>query len=555
MSTSRKILYFLFLLAALVGINWLASFVSVRWDLTEDQRYSVSDATKRLLQDLDRTIHVSVYLAGDFPPGFERLESATRETLEEFKTYADGKLTYRFIDPSAAATEEKRGQQYQQLVNAGLIPTTLFDNEQGKRTEKLIFPGAIVEADTLAVPVQLLKGNKSSSSEEQLNQSYEGVEFQLASAIRQLIPAPRKRIGLVVSHTGASPAGFSDLIATLQQKYDVFLDVNNPASYEGLNALLVLKPDQRFTDDEKYKLDQFVVGGGKALFFVDGAKVDTISPEGTYAQPLDLNLSDLFFKWGVRVNANLVKDLNSAKILLNVGSMGEKPQLQPLPWRFYPLLNRFGNSPITRNIDAVYTRYLSSLDTVGGAGGIRRTPLLMTSPYTKNLTAPLLVAYNEARQQPEPSEYRGGIQLASVLLEGTFTSIFQNRILPDDPRKGTFQASGSKGKVLLCADGDVVVNDFDLRRNTPFPLGYDRVSQNIFGNKDFVLHALDYMLDPNGLITARSKQISIRLLDKIRAQAERTRWQFLNLLLPIGLIGLFGAVRYGLRRRKFGRQA
>jgi len=545
----------LLLLAALIGVNWLASFVSLRWDLTEDQRYSVSDATKRLLKDLDRDVHVSVYLAGDFPPGFERLESATRETLEEFKTYAGGKLTYRFIDPSVASSEEKRGQQYQQLVNAGLIPTTLFANEQGKRTENLIFPGAIVEADTLAVPVQLLKGNKSSSSEEQLNQSYEGVEFQLASAIRQLVPTPRKRLGLVVSHTSASPAGFSDIIATLQQKYDVFLDVNNPASYEGLDALLVLKPDQRFSEEEKYKLDQFVVGGGKALFFVDGAQVDTISPEGTFAQPLDLNLGDLFFKWGVRINANLVKDLNSTKILLNVGNMGESPQLQPLPWRFYPLLNRFGDSPITRNIDAVATHYLSSLDTVGGVGGIRRTPLLMTSPYTKILTAPVLVAYNEARQQPEASEYRGGIQLASILLEGTFTSLFQNRILPDDPRKATFKTSGPAGKVLICADGDVVVNDFDLRRNTPFPLGYDRVSQNIFGNKDFVLHALDYMLDPDGLITARSKQISIRLLDKIRVQEERTSWQFMNLLLPIGLIGLFGAVRYGLRRRKFGRQA
>ena len=548
-------LRFLLLLAALVGINYLASFVSLRWDLTQDQRYSVSDATKQLLTELDRNIHVSVYLSGDFPPGFERLESATRETLEEFKTYADGKLTYQFIDPSAASTEEKRGQQYQQLVNAGLIPTTLHDNEQGKRTEKLIFPGAIVEADTLAVPVLLLKGNKSSSSEEQLNQSYEGVEFQLASAIRQLVPTPRKRVGMVVSHTSASPAGFSDLIATLQQKYDVFLDVNNPVSYEGLDALLVLKPDQRFTEDEKYNLDQFVVGGGKALFFVDGAKVDSISPEGTFAQPLDLNLSDLFFKWGVRVNANLVKDLTSAAILLNVGNMGESPQLKPLPWRFYPLLNRFGPSPITRNIDAVYTRYLSSLDTVGGAAAIRRTPLLMPSPYTKTLAAPVLVAYNEARQQPEPSEYRGGTQLASVLLEGTFTSLFQNRILPNDSRKGTFRASGPDGKVLICADGDVIVNDFDLRRNTPFPLGYDRVSQNVFGNKDFVIHALDYMLDPDGLITARAKQISIRLLDKIRVQEERTVWQFLNLLLPMGLIGLFGAVRYGLRRRKYGRQA
>ncbi|GHB88655.1 gliding motility-associated ABC transporter substrate-binding protein GldG [Persicitalea jodogahamensis] len=544
----------LLLLVALIAINWLASFVSLRWDLTEDKRYTVSDATKRLLEGLDKDVNVTVYLAGDFPPGFERLETATRETLEEFKTYADGHLTYRFIDPSVASTEEKRGQQYQQLVEAGLTPTNLFDNEGGKRTEKLVFPGAIVEADTLAVPVQLLKGNKSASSEEQLNQSYEGVEFQIASAIRQLIPTERRRVGLVVSHTSASPAGFSDLIATMQQKYDVFLDVNNPASYDGLDALLVLKPDQRFSDEEKYMFDQYVVNGGKALFFVDGAKVDSISLEGTFAQPLDLNLGDLFFKWGVRLNANLVKDMNSAAILLNVGNLGDQPQLKPLPWRFFPLLNNFGNSPITRNIDAIYTRYLSSLDTVGGAAGIRRTPLLMTSPYTKTLNAPVLVAYNEARQQPEANEYQGGAKLAAVLLEGSFVSLFQNRILPEDPRRATFKESGTAGKVMLCADGDVVINDFDFRRNTPFPLGFDRVTNNVFGNKDFVLHALDYMLDPDGLITARTKQISIRPLDKIRLQDERTQWQLFNLLLPLGLIGLFGATRYGLRRHKFARQ-
>ncbi len=551
----KAILRFVLLLIALVGVNWLTSFVSVRWDLTKDKRYTISEATRRLLENLDRDVHVSVYLAGDFPPGFERLENATRETLEEFKNYSDGRLTYRFIDPSVASSEENRQKQYQLLYEAGLIPSNLFANEQGKRTETLIFPGAIVEADTMAVPVQLLKGNKSSSSEEQLNQSYEGVEFELASAIRLLLPVPRKRLGLAVSHTTASPAQFSDLIATIQQKYDVFLDVNNPDSYEGLDALLVLKPDQPFTEDEKYKLDQYIVAGGNALFFVDGAKVDTISPEGTFAQPLDLNLGDLFFKWGVRINADVVKDLNSAQMMLNVGAMGETVQLQPLPWRFYPLLNNFGPHPITRHIDAVFTRYLSTIDTVGGASGLQKTSLLMTSPYTRILKAPVLVAYNEARQQPEPSEYREGVKLSALLMEGTFTSLYQNRILPDDPRKATFQATGTPGKVLLCADGDVIVNDFDFRRNTPLPLGYDRVSKNVFGNKDFLLHSIDYMLDPDGLITARTKQISIRQLDKVRIQEERTQWQLLNLLLPVGLVALFGGIRYGLRRRKFGRQA
>ncbi|WP_207507891.1 gliding motility-associated ABC transporter substrate-binding protein GldG [Telluribacter humicola] len=549
----RILLRLLIVLVALVGLNWLASFIYVRWDLTEDKRYTISDATRQLLQNLDRNVHVAVYLSGDFPPGFERLENATRETLEEFETYADGRLTYEFIDPSAATSEEQRRQQYQQLVDRGLTPTNLFANEDGKRTEKLIFPGAIVQADTLGVPVQLLKGNRSSNSEQQLNQSFEGVEFELASAIRLLAPQERKRIGLLVSHTTISPGRLSDLIATLQQSYDVFLDVNSPNSYEGLDALLVLKPDQPFTEEEKYKLDQYVVNGGRALFFVDGARVDSVSMQGTFAQPLDLNLSDLFFRWGVRVNTNLVKDLNAALIPLNVGNMGDAPQIQPLPWRFFPLLNNFGDHPITRNTDIVLTRFLSSIDTVGGAAGLRKSPLLMTSPYTKTLNAPALVAYNEARQEPSPSEYNGGIKLASVLLEGQFPSLYQNRILPSDPRSATFKAQGEAGRVLVCSDGDVVINDFDYRRNAPLPLGYDRVSQNIYGNKDFILHAIDYMTDAQGLITARNKQISIRPLDKVRVQEQRTRWQLLNLLLPVGLVGIFGAIRYYWRRRKFAR--
>lgn len=542
---------FLLLVILLAGINWLASLIFFRWDLTEDKRYTISDATKQLLGNLDRNIIVNVYLSGDFPPGFERLESATRETLEEFKTYSNGNLSFQFSDPSDAATEDERKKQYQNLVDRGLTPTNLFANEDGKRTEKLIFPGAIIHADTMAIPVQLLKGNKSSSPEEQLNQSYENVEFQLASAIRVLDNPARKKIGLLVNHTQKlPPARLSDLIATMQQSYDVFMVVNDPETYEGLDALMVLKPDVPFSEEEKYKLDQYVISGGKALFFVDGAKVDSVSLEGNYVQPLDLNLNDLFFRWGARINNNLVKDLNCASIPMNVGNMGDKPEIKAVPWRFFPLLNNFGTSPITRNMDAVYSRFLSSLDTIGGTSGIRKTPLLMTSPYTKLVNTPALVGYNEARQQPEPAEYNGGIKLAAVLLEGSFHSLFENRILPADPRSKLFKPTG-QGKVIICADGDLVVNDYDYRRNTPLPLGYDRASSNIFGNKDFVMHALDYMTDANGIITSRSKQISIRALDKIAVQKDKKFWQAINLLLPLVILGIFGAIRYYIRKRKF----
>jgi len=547
----KTIFRFLFVLIILAGLNWLASLFFFRWDLTEDKRYTISDATKQLLSNLDKDVIVNVYLSGEFPPGFERLESATRETLEEFKTYSNGHLSFQFSDPSDAASEDERKKQYQNLVDRGLTPTNLFANEDGKRTEKLIFPGAIVQADTLAIPVQLLKGNKSSTPEEQLNQSYENVEFQLASAIRVLDNPAKKKVGLLVNHTQKlPPARLSDLIATMQQSYDVFMVVNDPETYEGLDALMILKPDVSFSEEEKYKLDQYVIGGGKALFFVDGAKVDSVSLEGNYVQPLDLNLNDLFFRWGARINNNLIKDLNCATIPMNVGNMGDKPEIKAVPWRFFPLLNNFGPSPITRNTDAVYSRFLSSLDTVGGAPGIQKIPLLMTSPYTNLVNTPALVGYNEARQQPDPSEYKGGVKLAAVLLEGSFNSLFENRILTNDPRSKTFKATG-QGKIIICADGDVVVNDYDYRRNTPLPLGYDRASSNIFGNKDFVMHALDYMTDENGIINSRSKQISIRALDKIAVHKDKKFWQALNLLLPLVILGIFGAMRYYIRKRKF----
>ena len=548
----KTIIRLLVLLAVLAGINWLASLLFFRIDLTEDKRYTVSDATKELLANLDKNVNVNVYLSGDFPAGFERLESATREMLEEFKTYSNGHLSYQFSDPSQATSEEQRNKQYQNLVNRGLTPTNLHATDQdGKRTEKIIFPGAIIQADTLSVPVQLLKGNKASSKEEQLNQSVEGVEFELSSAIRLLANPERKKVGLIVSHTTIAPAMLSDLIATIQQSYDVFLDVNNPASYDGLDAILVLKPDSAFSEDEKYKIDQYVVGGGSAMFFVDGAKIDSVNLEGTYAQPLDLNLGDLFFRWGVRLNTNLVKDLYCAQILLNVGNVGDKPEIKPVPWRFFPLLNHFGTHPVTRNIDAVYTRFLSSIDTVGGASGIHRSPLLMTSPYTQMLNTPAIVSYNEARKQPTQQEYRNGEKLAGVLLEGSFQSLFQNRILPNDPRNATFKAIGSAGKVIICADGDIVVNDVDYKRSAPLPLGYDRATGQTYGNKDFVLHALDYITDANGLITARNKQVSIRALDKIQVQENKKFWQSINLLFPLAMITLFGALRYYLRLRKF----
>ena len=546
----------LFVIAALIVVNILSAFVFFRLDLTQEKRYTLSEATKNLLINLPDDIHVDVYLTGDLPPGFKRLESAVRETLNEFEAQAGKTITYRFIDPALVTNPAEKNKLIDKLQQRGLLPTNLFDNEGGKRTEKLVFPGALVSYKGQETAVQFLKGNKTASPEEQLNQSYEGVEFQLASAIRTLTQTEgnRRRVGLLYGHTQVPPSRFADLLASVQQNYDLyFIDMTKPGPIAGLDAILVPKPDKPFSEEDIFKLDQFVVNGGRALFFVDGQRVDSVNNEGTYAQPVSLNLDDLFFRWGVRLNRDVVKDLRCAPIPLTVGNLGDKPNVQLLPWRFYPLLNDFGTSgnPIVRNLDAILGRFISTLDTVQAAG-IRKTPLLLTSPYTKVLKAPVLISYTEARQQPDPQTYNEGPKLIGCLLEGRFKSLFANRILPGDPRAAGFRPEGVASRVLVCSDGDLIVNDVDYKRNTPYPLGFDRFTRTTFANKDFALNALDYLVDPNGVIAARTRTITLRPLDKIKVDASRTSWQLVNLLGPLALVGLIGLIWQVARRRKYG---
>lgn len=546
-------------LLALVAVNVLSAFLFFRADLTAEKRYTLTDATRNLLANLDDDIHVNVYLTGDLPPGFKRLENAVRETLDEFAARADRNVTYRFVDVAAVTDTAARNKLFGQLLEKGLQPTNVVNPKGGTRTEKIIFPGAVVSYKGQEVPVLLLKGNKARTPEEQLNQSYEGVEYALASAVRKLTQpvGSRRRVGLL-ARTRVPPSRFSDLLASVQENYDLFyVDLSKPGPIANLDVLLVPKPDQPFSDNDLFKLDQFVVKGGRALFFVDGARVDSVGAEGTFAQPLNLNLDELFFQWGVRVNRDLVKDLSCNVIPLNVGNLGDKPNVQLVPWRFYPVINNFGKSksPIVRNLDAVLTRFPSTIDTVRalGAGNstIQKTPLLLTSPYTQLRQAPVVVGYNEARQQPDPRTYNGGIRLIGCLLEGRFRSLYANQVLPGDPRAQGFQAEGTNSRVIVCADGDLVVNDVDYQRETPYPLGFDRYTRQTFANKDFALNAIDYLADPQGVIEARNRQITLRPLDKVRLQGERTTWQLLNLLGPIALVGLIGAVWQWNRKRKY----
>ncbi len=541
----------LYILFAVVTINILGYLFYVRLDLTEDKRFSIAEATKSMLENLEEDVVIKVYLDGDeLPGGFERLKRAISETLTEFKYIGGKHIDYQFINPYDITNEEERNTLFKQLVEKGMQPTNIFDNKGGKKTENLIFPYATVWSNNKELVVLLLKANESESAQNRLNQSNENVEYELASAIKRLTNTNRKKVGLLTEFTNLGPINFAGLITSLQENYDMFIiDSKASNSFEGLDALVVPKPDKPLDDSTKYKIDQFVMNGGKMLFFVDGLRVDSIGLEGTYAQPLNVNLDDMFFKYGVRVNKNIIKDgLNAAVIPLVVGNMGDKPNIQPVPYRYFPLINNFGKSLITKNIDMVLTKFSASIDTVNANDGIKKTPLLLTSQYTKVLNAPAIITYNEARTDTEEAEYQGGEKCFAYLLEGEFKSLYQNRI----GNKNT-KIKSVPTKMIICSDGDLIVNEVDKKSGNPYPMGFDKLAQHVYGNQDFVTNSLNYLLDENGLIAAKSKSVGIRPLNQLKVKNNRLMWQSINIVLPLLLLGLLGMARWLYIQKKYAK--
>ncbi|HEX8425552.1 gliding motility-associated ABC transporter substrate-binding protein GldG [Hymenobacter sp.] len=550
----RDLLRFLAVIGALLLMNFIGQQFFFRLDLTEEKRYTMSGATRQLLTNLKQPITVTVYLSGDFPPAFRRLQQAVRETLTEMQVYGGSNLNYVFIDPSAAGTEKGRNQYYQTLFKKGLTPTNLGANENGKRVEKIIFPWATVSAGGKEQQVLLLRGNQAAPSDVRLNQSIEGLEYELASAIRKLSPGKRKLIGVVEGHGELSNAEAGDLVGSLSQYYDVYrVDLSKVRDLRALSAIIVAKPTTAYTEPEKFKLDQFVTQGGNALFFVDAMRVnlDSAARTGMLSFPQPVGLDDLLFKYGVRVNADLILDLNSGVIPLVTGKEGNKPKVEPMPWQFYPLVNNFSSHPITRNLDAVYTKFVSTIDTVK-ATGIRKTPLLFTSRYSRVLPSPVPVNLNDARLQPDRKLYRDKFEPVGYLLEGQFRSLYANRTQPGTTQFQPATSPQAKpSKVLVVSDGDFVRSELDPKTGRPFRLGFDRLANTEFANRELVLNAVDYMLDETGLIGVRSKQVTLRPLDKLKVIEQRRTWQLLNLVAPLVLLGVFGAVRAWRRKRRY----
>lgn len=539
-------------IVALILINLLAGSYPVRLDLTEEKRFTISEATKDLLENLEDVVYIEVYLEGDFPSGFRRLQRSVRETLEEFRSIGGRKIQFTFVNPATGRTGQARNEYYIKLAEKGIQPTNLFDTEDGNKTEKLIFPGALVSYGGNEKGVMLLKGNPAAPAEERLNQSVEGVEYELATAIRHAMRGKKNKIALLKGHGEADSQHLQGLREALSQTYIVeSIDLTRREDLREYAAVLMVKPVNPVSEVDKLNLDQYIMAGGKALFFVDAMEVrrDSIGREYNFALPYNHNLDDQFFNYGIRINQNLIQDLTSGAQPIVVGNMGDQPQIKMVPWPFYPVINTFGDHPAVKNLNMVYTKYISSMDTVK-AQGVKKTPLMFTSQYSRIIPSPVRVTVADLRGDIREEAYNQRFLPVAFLLEGEFSSLYRNRILPAGVDKNNFLEKGTS-QIFICADGDLAQNEINTRSNQPYPLGYDPYSQFTFSNQELVLNVLEYLLDEKGLITARAKEIKIRPLDKFKIENEKIFWQLVNLLVPVGIIILYGVIRYYIRKRKY----
>jgi ABC-2 type transport system permease protein len=539
----------------IVLLNLLAAKQFFRIDLTEEKRYSLKEETVRILQDMDEEIHVEVFLAGKLNASFQRFQKAILETLEEFRIYSGNKITYAVSNPEAAMSENARNEFMADLAARGIQPTNIIDTREGQREERIIFPGVIISYEGVETGVMLLKGNKAGTPEEEINQSIEGVEYEIISAVYNLVNTDRKQIGFLSGHGELDSLNGFSLVHELEKVYDVFqFELSPAADLKQFDALIIAKPTKTFSEVDKYLLDQYIMRGGKILFLIDkvNASMDSLSRDDYFAGPGNLNLDDQLFKYGVRINPDLVQDRRSGMYPVITGQVGGKPRIQMIEWPFFPLIGEFADHPVTRNLNAILMRFCSSIDTVK-APGIKKTPLLMTSPYSRIIATPVHININELRKNLRDSDYSTRFIPVGILLEGKFTSLYKNRFPPQGFESSQKMDESNPTKLVIIADGDLARNDVNPRTNQPQPLGFDPMTNMTFANKDFLLNTMAFLTDETGLIQARNKEVRIRPLDKVKIKDSRVKWQFLNLTLPLVILIAYGVLRSYLRKRKFAK--
>ena len=552
---NKTIKHILILVIALIAINVISGAFYKRFDLTTDNRYTLSESATQIIEAIESPIRIDVFLKGeDFPSEFRRLQNETKQLLEEFAAL-NNNIVFNFINP--LEDESTRERNIQQLTQRGLKPMQLSVQESGKSTQAVIFPYALASYNEQTVVIPLVKNKIGASQQELVNNSVQNLEYTFADGFSKLTNPKRRKIAILKGNKQLEDKYIANFVKKLGEYYYIApftLDsvASNPQStlkdIKGFDLIISAKPTEAFTEEEKLVLDQYTMNGGKSLWLIDAVAMEKDSlynATGTnYAVSRDLNLTDFFFKYGIRINPYMVSTLYSAPITLAMGE-GSQSQFQHLKWPYSPLARSSSNHPIVNNLNLVKFDFANQIDTL--KNNLDKTILLETAPLTKLEGTPKEVSLELVTQDQNPQTFDKGNQTLAVLLEGEFNSVYSNRVKPFKLEKNLNKSIPSK--MIVIADGDVIKND--VTRNVPQELGFDRWTGQTYGNKEFLLNAVNYLLDDNGLINIRSKEIAVAFLNQEKITSEKTKWQLINILLPLILLAAFGLVFNYLRKKKY----
>jgi ABC-2 type transport system permease protein len=570
----QNYLQLLILVITIIIIGLLSSVWFTRFDLTSEKRYTLAQSTKDVLTNLDDIVFFRVYLEGDFPAGFKRLRRETKELLDEFRAY-NSNIQYEFINPSESEDPQERNDTYKLLMEQGLKPTNLQVKTKSGMEQQVIFPGAIVTFREKELPIELLDAQINVPPQAVLNNSIEDLEYKFIESIKRVSRKKKQHIAFIEGHGELNEKDVWDITQTLKQDYVV----ERFAIDEDINALvkrtledsikneyritplfaaiIIAKPTTVFSEKDKFIIDQYLMHGGKILWLLDPvvASMDSIQrTASTVAVDANLKLQDQLFTYGVKINKDLIMDLNAMPIPLKTGMMGNQPQIDFFLWYYFPIVTPVSQHPVVRNLNAIKTQFVSSLDT-NRVKNVKKTVLLQSSPYSRTVKIPAIISLSMLKQKPNEKLYHGPPRALAILLEGTFQSFYDNRIPPSlmEAKEIGFKNHSLNTSMIIVSDGDIIRNQFKIPEGYPLPLGYDQFTRETFGNKEFLLNALNYLTNGSEVVSIRSREVKLRMLDMTKVNKNRVMIQVVNVVVPILLVILTGLLLMWLRKRKYSK--
>lgn len=560
MKTSRKqnIKSLAIIIIILIAINIISNYYFKRFDLTEDKRYTLSETSLNIIKNIDSPLIVDVFLEGNFPPDFMRLQNETRQLLEEFSAY-NPNIIFQFVNP--VEKEEERVEVMKQFYERGLQPLNITVDDKGKQTQEVVFPWAVASYGDKGAKVALLKNLMGATTEEKVISSVQHLEFAFAEAFNKITKEKQKKIAIIKGNGELQDIYIADFLKTVRESYFLApftLDSVASTPKETLTALknydlaIIAKPTEGFTDEEKQVLDQYIINGGKTLWLLDNVHAnyeDLYSETGSVlAQQNDLNLTELFFKYGIRINPLLIKDEQAIPIKLATGQQGSNTQYQQYFWKFSPFIYPSTNHPLVKNMEGIKFEFASPIELLNNS--VKKTVLLSSSEYSRPIGTPTQISLDIVTEETKPEEYTGkGLMPVAVLLEGQFNSMYTNRVLPF--KDTSFKKESTTNKMIVISDGDVIKNQID--KGTPLELGFDKWTNNLYGNKEFLMNCVNYLLDDTGLINIRSKDVNLPLLDKEKVYQNYSWAQMITVGLPIVILALFGFLFTYLRKKTYSK--